>query len=212
MTPTQASLKRCFDLLASLFGLLLFSWLILLGWIAARLSTGASGFFTQDRVGKDGRTFRIVKLRTMSPQSELTTTATASSDPRITPTGTMLRRLKLDELPQLWNVLKGEMSLVGPRPDVPGFADRLQGDDRAILQLRPGITGLATLAFKNEEDLLDAVENPDRYNSEVIFPAKVELNLRYLSEYSFRFDLLLILATFSSTMRNRIAPPFLAST
>jgi lipopolysaccharide/colanic/teichoic acid biosynthesis glycosyltransferase len=178
-----------------------------LAWIAARISSGSGGFFRQQRVGRDGRLFRIVKLRTMRPVAE-TTTATARSDPRITGTGAWLRRLKLDELPQLWNVLVGDMSLVGPLPDVPGFADRLDGESRALLTLRPGITGPATLAFKHEEELLDGVADPERYNSEVIYPAKVEMNLRYLRGYSFRHDLVLILATFLPGLRARVAPPF----
>ena len=211
MTPAQAKWKRCFDGVAAFFGLLIFSWLILLAWLAARLSSGASGFFTQQRVGRNGRLFLIVKLRTMCPSRPGATTTTASSDPRITKTGAWLRRLKLDELPQLWNVLVGDMSLVGPRPDVPGFADCLQGEARDLLQLRPGITGPATLAFKQAEALLDGVDDPERYNSEVIYPAKVGLNLSYLRNYSFRLDLLMILATFLPGLRARIAPPFSAS-
>jgi len=208
MTPTQARLKRGFDFLMALAGLLVLWWLILLAWLAARLSSGNSGFFRQQRVGRGGNLFQIVKLRTMRPSDPGATTATARSDPRITRTGGWLRRLKLDELPQLWNVLVGDMSLVGPRPDVPGFADRLSGEDRALLALRPGITGPATLAFKNEEELLDGVDDPERYNSEVIYPAKVEMNLRYLRGYNFRQDLVLILATFLPGLRMQVAPPF----
>jgi len=139
------------------------------------------------------------------------TTATALNDPRITRVGALLRATKLDELPQFWNVLWGEMSVVGPRPDVPGFADQLQGSDREILQLRPGITGLASLVFRHEEALLAEVEDPDRFNSEVIYPAKVSLNLRYLEDYTLRRDFVYILATFVPSLRARVAPAFTAS-
>lgn len=208
MKPSQVKIKRLFDCFMAFFALLLLGWLILLSWIAARLSSGASGFFTQERVGKNGDLFRVLKLRTMRVSELGETTATAKSDPRITKIGGLLRRLKLDELPQLWNVLLGDMSLVGPRPDVPGFADLLKGEERALLQLRPGITGLATLAFKFEEELLDSVDDPERYNSEVIYPAKVQMNLRYLKEYRFGLDVRLILATFFPGMRASVAPPF----
>ena len=139
------------------------------------------------------------------------TTATASHDPRITRVGAILRKTKVDELPQFWNVLWGDMSVVGPRPDVPGFADQLQGKDRDILQLRPGITGLASLVFRHEEDLLAQADNPEAFNSEVIYPAKVRLNLRYLHDYTLRRDIMYILATFVPSLRARVAPAFTAS-
>lgn len=117
------------------------------------------------------------------------TTVTTTGDIRITQLGAKLRRWKLDELPQLWNVLKGDMSFVGPRPDVPGFMDRLQGEDRAILTLRPGITGPATLKYRNEEEILSKVPDPETYNSEVIWPDKVKINLQYLHNWSLIGDL-----------------------
>jgi len=209
VTPIQACCKRGLDFVVAALGLLLFGWLILLCAALARLSTGASGFFRQQRVGRQGRLFWIVKLRTMRPSSGPQTTATAQNDPRITRLGAFFRRYKLDELPQLWNVLRGEMSLVGPRPDVPGFADQLQGPARAILDLRPGITGPAALAFRHEEALLAAAEDPERLNSEVLFPAKIDLNLRYLHDYTLRRDIVYILATFLPALRARVAPPFL---
>ena len=122
---------------------------------------------------------------------------TVAGDPRILPLGARLRKYKLDELPELWNVLVGDMSLVGPRPDVPGYADRLQGDDREILRLRPGITGPATLKYRNEEQLLSTVDDPVLYNDEVIFPDKVRINRYYLHHYSFLMDIRIILATLS---------------
>jgi len=127
---------------------------------------------------------------------------TAASDSRITPVGKFLRRFKLDELPQLWNVLAGKMSFVGPRPDVPGYADKLRGNDRRILELRPGITGPATLFFRNEEELLEKVEDKQKYNDEMIWPEKVRLNLEYLENYSFWKDIGYILITILPPLEN----------
>lgn len=193
MTPAQAMTKRLFDLTAAALGLALLWPVILITWVLAARDTGASGIFRQERVGKDGRLFRVAKIRTMRAVGG--TTVTTAHDNRITPLGAKLRRWKLDELPQLWNVLKGEMSFVGPRPDVPGFLDRLQGEDRAILQLRPGITGPATLKYRDEEQILAAVPDPERHNAEVIWPDKVRINLDYLRHWSLMGDLTYILRT-----------------
>lgn len=114
---------------------------------------------------------------------------------RITPLGAVLRKYKLDELPELWNVLIGDMSLVGPRPDVPGYADRLEGEDRRMLLLKPGITGPASLKYRNEEELLAEQENPQRYNDEVLFPDKVRINIEYLDNWSFGKDIKIIVYT-----------------
>ncbi|MCP4772059.1 MAG: sugar transferase [Planctomycetes bacterium] len=207
MSGEQMALKRCFDLLLAIFGLVTCGWLILLGWLAARLSTGESGMFRQQRVGKDGKVFRIAKLRTMRSGTGAETTCTSADDPRITKVGRWLRVFKLDELPQLWNVLLGEMSFVGPRPDVPGFADALEGEDRVLLSLRPGITGPASLLFHDEEQLLNAVEDPETYNREVLWPAKVQLNLHYLKHYSLLRDLAYIFATVLPPLRKRVLDP-----
>ena len=126
-------------------------------------------------------------------------TATAKGDERITKIGVFLRKYKLDELPELWNVLKGEMSLVGPRPDVPGYADYLKGEDRKILNLRPGITGMASLKYANEEEILAEQDNPQRYNDEVIFPDKVKLNLEYYENQTLWLDIKIIFATIFRT-------------
>jgi lipopolysaccharide/colanic/teichoic acid biosynthesis glycosyltransferase len=211
VTATQAWCKRMLDILAALIGLLLFGWLILLSALCAWISTGESGFFRQERVGRHGKSFRILKLRSMRSVAGHTTTATASGDPRITRFGAFLRRFKLDELPQFWNVLCGDMSMVGPRPDVPGYADLLEGKDRAILSLRPGITGPASLVFRDEESLLAQSEDPEAFNSEVLFPAKVRLNLHYLESYTLWSDFVYILATFVPPLRARVAPAFVAS-
>jgi len=164
-------------------------WVILISWVIVRLTTGEPGFFIQTRVGKEGELFNVIKLRTMRSSTTVHTTVTSVDDVRITKVGAFLRKTKLDELPQLINVLRGDMSLVGPRPDVPGFADTLSGDDRIMLSIRPGITGPATIFFRNEEELLALQEDPEKYNEEVIFPKKVELNKIYINEYSFFKDL-----------------------
>jgi len=126
------------------------------------------------------------------------TSITTKNDPRITSVGRFLRRFKLDELPQLINVLKGDMSFVGPRPDVPGFADKLKGKDRIILSIRPGITGPATLKYRNEEEILAKQPNPDKYNAEVIYPDKIRINREYVENYSFWKDMGYIIRTIVS--------------
>jgi lipopolysaccharide/colanic/teichoic acid biosynthesis glycosyltransferase len=193
----ERHLKRLFDIIVAAIGLIVLGWLILIAYVLARLDTGESGFFRQTRVGKDGKLFRVIKIRTMRYDPTLQTTVTASTDPRITRLGRFFRRTKIDELPQLINVLRGDMSLVGPRPDVPGFADKLSGEDRIILTIRPGITGPATLRFRNEEGLLAEQEDPEAYNRDVIYPEKVRLNRQYIENYSFRQDLQYILRTFA---------------
>jgi len=191
----QAALKRGFDIVGAAVGLLLTFWLIALAWLLATLDTRQNGFFTQQRVGRNGKLFRVVKIRTMRPSRTHTTTVTTGHDPRITPLGRFFRRAKIDELPQLFNVLVGQMSFVGPRPDVPGFADALEGRDRLILTVRPGITGPATLKYRDEEVLLESVDDPERYNREVIFPDKVRLNREYVENWSFRKDIAYIWQT-----------------
>ena len=195
LSRLDAPLKRGIDVLGSGFGLLLVCWLIGLTWLLATWDTGANGFFVQERVGRNGRRFRVIKLRTMHVQPNVATTVTTAGDARITPLGRFFRRTKLDELPQLINVLKGDMSFVGPRPDVPGYADALIGDDRIILAVRPGITGPATLAYRDEEALLASVPNPEAYNREVIWPDKVRLNREYVENWSFWRDMFYIWVT-----------------
>lgn len=129
-------------------------------------------------------------------ESEDPSQITLKNDPRITVFGKILRRYKLDELPQLINVILGDMSLVGPRPDIPGYADKLKGADRLILKVRPGITGPATLKYKNEEELLSQQSDPKRYNDEVIWKDKVQINKEYIENWSLKEDLRIILKTF----------------
>jgi len=191
----QIAIKRLFDFIFSLLGLVLTSWIILLAWAAASVETRSNGFFMQKRVGRYGKLFRVVKIKTMRPVDSLITTATCRGDPRITPFGVFFRRTKIDELPQLWNVLKGDMSFVGPRPDVPGFADKLQGRASAILSVRPGITGPATIKYHNEEEILSEQADSELYNRKVIWPDKVEINLEYIRNWSLRRDIRYILKT-----------------
>ena len=190
-------LKWIFDRGMALIGLL-FLWPVLL--IVATLikfkMPGGPAFFNQERVGKGGKLFTMYKFRTMINATNKTwSSVSVAGQSRITPFGATLRRYKLDELPELWNVLIGVMSFVGPRPDVPGYADKLEGDDRRILKLRPGITGPASLKYRDEEELLVTVEDPVKYNDEVIYPDKVRINLYYLEHYSFVKDLQMIFCT-----------------
>ena len=191
----KAVLKRLFDIVVSFFGLcLLWPFLIVIAVLIRVKMPGGKAVFTQQRIGRGGKLFTIYKFRTMKVEHHGSSVSVAGES-RITPLGAMLRRYKLDELPELWNVLKCDMSFVGPRPDVAGYADFLKGDDREILQLRPGITGPATLKYRNEEELLAMQENPQQYNDEVIWPDKVKINRYYLHHYSFVSDLKMILFT-----------------
>lgn len=187
-------LKYIFDRTMALIGLL-FLWPILL-IVAVLIKCKMPGpvLFVQQRVGKDGKLFACHKFRSMTTAHGGSSVSVAGES-RITPLGARLRKYKLDELPELWDVLAGNMSFVGPRPDVPGYADQLQGEDRIILSLRPGITGPATLKYRNEEELLATVENPVRYNDEVIYPDKVRINRYYAEHYSFMDDLKMIFCT-----------------
>jgi lipopolysaccharide/colanic/teichoic acid biosynthesis glycosyltransferase len=187
--------KRFFDLTVALLGLIILAVPMGLIAISIRSTSGSPILFIQQRVGKDGDIFYVKKFRTMSVRVVKDSSITVAGDSRVTPIGSYLRRWKLDELPQLWNVLVGEMSLVGPRPDVPGYADKLQGDDRKLLLLRPGITGPATLAYRNEEEILAKVSDPVQYNNEIIYPDKVRINLEYMKNCSLVQDLKYILET-----------------
>ena len=188
-------MKWIFDRVVSFVGLL-FLWpvLIIVAVLIRCKMPGGPVFFTQKRVGRHGKLFTIYKFRTMTV-SHGGSSVSVAGEARITPLGATLRRFKLDELPELWNVLIGDMSFVGPRPDVPGYADQLTGDDRRILELRPGITGPASLKYRDEEELLAKVENPQVYNDTVIYPDKIKLNLYYLDHYSFIKDIQMIFCT-----------------
>jgi len=186
--PWQAFIKRTFDLIGSIIGLMLTGWLIALAYLFSTLDSEQSGFFTQERIGLNGRSFKIIKIRTMRNINYVKTNVTCRNDPRITKLGIFFRRFKIDELPQLINILLGEMSFVGPRPDVPGYADRLKGDDKIILSVRPGITGPATLKYRDEEEILASQKDPEEFNQTVIFPDKVLINREYVEKYRLRND------------------------
>lgn len=188
-------LKYIFDRTMALTGLLFLWPVLLVVTIIIRIKMpDGSPFFCQQRVGKDGKLFTMYKFRSMSVHHNGSTVSVAGEN-RITPIGAILRRYKIDELPELWNVLIADMSFVGPRPDVPGYADLLQGDDRIVLTLRPGITGPASLKYRDEEELLSTLEDPIRYNDEVIYPDKVRINRYYATHYSFIDDLKIIFCT-----------------
>ena len=188
--------KIIFDKLFSILGLICLAPVMLVVSILIRIKMpGGPVIYRQQRVGQYGKLFTVFKFRSMNVAGEGRTSIASEEEDRITPLGKTLRRYKLDELPELWNVLKGDMSFVGPRPDVPGYADKLKGKDRDILKLKPGITGPASLKYRQEEDLLNSVTNPQEYNDKVIYPDKVRLNLYYLEHYSFFKDIEMIMCT-----------------
>ncbi|MBQ7820369.1 MAG: sugar transferase [Bacteroidales bacterium] len=212
-------LKFIFDRMAALFGLLLLWPVILVTAILVKIKMpGGPAFFVQKRVGKDGKLFNCHKFRSMTVKHSGSTVSVAG-DSRITPFGAKLRHYKIDELPGLWDVLIGKMSFVGPRPDVPGYADKLTGADRDVLKLRPGITGPATLKYRVEDEMIaefiseikneklkmiNGVEIPQGlsdqelaiwYNDTIIYPDKVRLNCYYYRNYSFIKDIQMIFAT-----------------
>lgn len=188
--------KRLFDIIFSFVGLIFFSWLIIILWFVASLSTCSNGFFIQVRIGKNGRPFNLIKIKTMFGSKHfIKSNITALELDKITTSGRWMRKFKLDELPQLWNILIGDMSFVGPRPDVPGYADKLSGTDRLILDLRPGITGPASIKYRNEEEILASCDDPKKHNDEVIWPDKVRLNLDYFNNHSLMIDMKYIFNT-----------------
>lgn len=188
-------LKWIFDRLVSLIGLL-FLWpiFIVVAILIKMKMPGGPVLFVQKRVGQYGKLFNMYKFRSMTVGHSGGSVSVAGES-RITPLGVKLRKYKLDELPELWNVLRGDMSFVGPRPDVPGYADQLKGHDRDILKLKPGITGPASMKYRNEEELLAKVDDPQKYNDEVIYPDKIKINLYYLEHHSFIKDIQMILCT-----------------
>lgn len=177
-------LKRIFDLLFSIVALILVGWLIVLCFIIASIETQSNGIFKQQRVGQFGKLFTIYKLKTMHPKTEA-----------VTFFGKYFRKYKLDEFPQFYNVLIGDMSVVGPRPDVPGYYDQLTGENRKILELKPGITSEASLKYYNEDQILEAQSDANAYNDSVIFPDKIRMNLAYYYHRNFILDLKIIWAT-----------------
>ena len=194
-------MKRTFDILASFFGLILLIPLFLVLAALIKLRMPGPVFFCQKRVGRKGREFTIVKFRTMLVNHQ-GSTISVRGESRITPLGAKLRKYKLDELPELWNVLKGDMSFVGPRPDVAEYYGRLKGEEKKILELRPGITGPASLKYANEEEILASQPDPQLYNDQVIWPDKVRINLEYYEQRSFLGDLSIIFRTILGSRPN----------
>lgn len=194
MSYFQKTIKRIFDILFSFFGLFIISPVFLLVTLLIFFIDGAPVFFTQKRIGLMGKEFNLIKFRTMIINDQKTN-VTVYSDKRITRLGRILRNKKIDELPSLLNVLFGQMSLVGPRPDVKGFSDKLYGSNRIILSVKPGITGPATIKYRNEEQILNKVKNPVKYNQNIIFPDKVRINVDYIKNWSIFLDLRIIIRT-----------------
>lgn len=174
--------------------LLLLMPLLLLVSLLIKLTMPGPVLFRQTRIGFGGRPFTIYKFRSMKVNRSKVS-ITLSSDNRITPLGRFLRRSKIDELPQLWNILRGDMSVVGPRPDVPGYSDKLQGSDQLLWTVRPGLTGLDSISYPDEETILDQQPDPQKYYDEVLWPDKVRLNLAYIKNRSFWMDIAIILFT-----------------
>jgi lipopolysaccharide/colanic/teichoic acid biosynthesis glycosyltransferase len=199
-------MKRLFDFIIALLGLvILLPFFIVIGFLIKIYDNGPV-FFKQKRAGRHGKLFTICKFSTMIINHG-GSTVSVKGEKRITTFGEYLRKYKLDELPELWNVLKGDMSLVGPRPDMPEYANKLIGEEKLILKLRPGITGPATLKYSNEEELLTYAQDPQKYNDEIIWPDKVNLNLTYYYNRSFFGDIILILQTIFICEKNAHTKP-----
>lgn len=180
--------KRIFDFFFAFLGLILMSWILLICIIIASIDTKSFGLFVQERIGQYGKPFKIFKIKSMNDTSK-----------KISSLGCFLRKSKLDELPQLLNILLGQMSFVGPRPDISGYYDLLEGENRKILELKPGLTSEASLKYANEEELLNQYENSLEYNDTVIFPDKVKMNLEYYYKQSILVDLQTIVKTIFRT-------------
>ena len=187
-------LKRGFDIVSSIIGLIFMIPVFLIIAMLIKFLMPGPVLFNQKRTGRYGKPFSLYKFRTMTINKGGSTT-TVSGDSRITTLGAELRKYKLDELPELWNVLIGDMSFVGPRPDMPEFTDRLRGEERQILELRPGITCPASLKYSNEEKILAGIPDPHKYTDEIIWPDKVRFNLDYYRKRSFFGDILIIFKT-----------------
>ena len=196
MNKLNQVIKRIFDFLLSLFGIIILSPIFIIVSIAIKLDSKGSILFLQKRVGRHGKEFNIYKFRTMVTDAEkLGKQITVGKDNRITKVGAFLRKFKIDELPQLFNVLKGDMSLVGPRPEVPKYVALYNEEQRKVLDIRPGITDMASLRYKDENDILGKVDNPEEYYINVIMKDKLNLNLEYIEKSNVFFDIYLILKT-----------------
>ena len=195
MTYTQRIIKRTFDIFFSTILLLLLWPIILMFWIFATIDTRSNGFYLQSRIGRGGRKFKVIKIKTMINSFYDDKNITLKNDPRVTRFGGFLRSYKIDELPQLINVLIGQMSFVGPRPDVEGYADKLEGNEKLILSVRPGITGPASIKYYNEEEILMNQIDPYDFNDKIIWPDKVKINMQYIKNWSLKKDIYFIFKT-----------------
>ncbi|WP_195263771.1 sugar transferase [Clostridium sp. 1001275B_160808_H3] len=196
MKKINEIIKRIFDFLASLLGIIILSPILLIVAIAIKIDSKGNILFMQKRIGKNGVPFYIYKFRTMVSDAEkIGKQITVGKDNRITKVGAFLRKYKIDELPQLFNVLKGDMSLVGPRPEVPKYVDLYTESEKRVLEVRPGITDLASLRYKDENDILGNVDNPEEYYINVIMKDKLKLNLEYIEKSNLIFDISLIFKT-----------------
>lgn len=192
--------KRLFDIVCSLIGMIVLSPLFLVVALAVALTSPGGVLFRQERIGLGGKPFTIYKFRTMRKDNAGLKITTAK-DCRITPVGKVLRKTKLDELPQLWNVLRGDMSFVGPRPEVREYTDLYTEEQRQIFLVRPGITGVASIRFRNENDLLSSSDDPNRTYIEEVMPEKLRLDLSYLPRAGVLYDIALILETLAVVVR-----------
>ncbi len=194
LTSKQKNTKRIFDISISIIVLPFVIFPLILLLFMAWLSTGKKGLFAQDRVGLHGNLFKLYKIRSLKGEGHTDILDIKKNETRF---GTWLRKTKLDEIPQLFNILKGDMSWVGPRPDIPGYADELKGEDRIVLSVKPGLTGPATIKYKNEDALLLQQENPTAYNDEVVWPDKVKINKEYVKNWSLRKDINYLWSSFT---------------
>ena len=188
-------LKRTFDLISSLAALITLSPLLILISILIKIDSKGKAFYTQKRVGKNGTRFNLLKFRTMKPDSDSKGLLTIGNDSRITAIGHFLRRTKLDELPQLINIIRGEMSVVGPRPETPNFVELYNEEQQKVLNVKPGLTDYASLNFINESEILAEHEDPEKAYVEIIMPKKLSLNLAYIKDQSFGLDIKIIFRT-----------------
>ncbi|WP_418223345.1 sugar transferase [Clostridium isatidis] len=196
MNKINRAIKRIFDFVISLIGIIIISPILIIVAICIKLDSKGNILFLQKRIGKDGKPFNIYKFRTMVNDAEkLGAQITVGKDSRITRVGAFLRKYKIDELPQLFNVLKGDMSLVGPRPEVPRYVKLYTEEERRVLKVRPGITDLASIRYSDENDILGKVENPEEYYINVIMKDKLKLNLEYIEKSNIVFDIYLIIKT-----------------
>ena len=203
VTPPSAATmacKRAFDILCSFLGLTVLSPVLLVVSVLVAVTSPGGVFFRQERIGKDGKPFRIFKFRSMR-KDNAGLKITTGNDSRITPVGRFLRKSKIDELPQLINVLVGDMSFVGPRPEVADYVNLYTPYQRQVLLVRPGITGLASIRFRNENDLLTASDDPNRTYVEQIMPRKIDLDLEYIPHASVFYDIKLIFQTFAVVIK-----------